>query len=78
MAPLILNPGTWWKWVVNFKPWLPCPEKNSGIHWTRGWVASKFGMDILERRKSFSATRIQTLSSPATSLVPIPMLLLRL
>ena len=51
MAPLILNLGTGWRWVVNFTPWPLHPgEGTAGAHWIRGWVDPRANLDILEKR----------------------------
>jgi hypothetical protein len=47
-APLILNFGEGWRWVVNSA--LPSGE-NPDTHWLGGWVGPGAGLDIFEKRK---------------------------
>jgi len=48
-APLILNPGTKWRWVVNCMfQLLHLWGKNPSTPWTGRWVGSGASLDIEE------------------------------
>jgi len=52
IAPLILDLGTWWRWVVNFKTCPLTPGKNPGTDWKGDWVGptailNGFGAQII-------------------------------
>jgi len=47
IAPLILDLGTRWRWVVSFTPRSLYPGEKR----IRGWVCSRSGLDAMERRK---------------------------
>jgi hypothetical protein len=75
-APLVLNFGTNWRWVVNFTVRLLYPLKRSSVP-TGGWVGPKVGLDVLENRRHFASTGIRSPDSPARSAVSIPAMPLR-
>jgi hypothetical protein len=52
IAPLILDLGTRWKWVVSFTPGRFAPrERAPGTHWIGGWVGPRAGLDAVVKRK---------------------------
>ena len=54
-APLILNLGTRWKYVVNFtiQPLYP-PGISHRSHWMGGWVGLTAGLSDLEKKRKIS------------------------
>jgi hypothetical protein len=54
IAPLILDHGTKWTWIINFTPRSLYPRKNPGTHLIRGWVGPRAGMGFW-RRETFLA-----------------------
>jgi hypothetical protein len=55
--PLILNLGTWWRWLVNITPQLLYSKKNPGTHRTAGTVGPRVGLGVSEKE-----TRLLTLT----------------
>jgi hypothetical protein len=52
IVPRILDLGTRRRWVVSFTPRpLYSQGKNPGIHWIRGWVDPRAGLDAVVKRK---------------------------
>jgi len=49
MAPLILYPGTRWRWVVIFMSWLLFGARSCSSHWIQGWEGPRPGLDALEK-----------------------------
>jgi hypothetical protein len=45
IAPLFINLGTKWKWVVNFTRLSLCPRKSLGAHWIGGGVGPRSVLD---------------------------------
>ena len=54
IAPLILDHGTKWTWVINFTPRSLYLRKNHGTHLIRGWVGPRAGINFW-RRETFLA-----------------------
>ena len=66
-APCILNLSSWWRWVVNFIPWLqPCTYMN--CIWR--WVGPRASLDILEN--GTTSLPHPELDHPACNLATIP------
>jgi hypothetical protein len=51
IAPLILNLGTRWEWVVNFRPWPFYFQQKTGTQWTEGWVGPRTSGLSFENKK---------------------------
>ena len=52
-APLILNLGDRWRWLVNFKHQANLPaENNPDSHWIGGWVGSKVSLGVFGKEKN--------------------------
>jgi hypothetical protein len=52
VVPRILDPGTRWRWVVNFTSGRFTPrESASGTHWIGGWVGPTAGLDTVVSKK---------------------------
>jgi hypothetical protein len=71
VAPYILDPGTWWRWVVSST--LP-RERAPGTHWVGDWVGSTAGLDAVVKEKIPSSYRDSNprSSSPLPSAIPLP------
>jgi hypothetical protein len=48
IAPLILNLGCRWWWVVNITPWSLYPQERTPVG---DWMVLRGGLDILKKRK---------------------------
>jgi len=64
VAPLTLNLGTRWRWVVNTGRY-SSRERSPGKDRTGGSVGPKAVLDIVEERNIFSPARIRILEPPA-------------
>jgi hypothetical protein len=53
IAAHILNVGSRWRWVVGFMLWqlFTLRERTQSTHLIWGWVVTRAGQDILEKRK---------------------------
>jgi hypothetical protein len=52
-APLILDLGTRWKWVVNSRPGGFTPrERGHDTHWIRDWMGPRSGMNAVTKRNN--------------------------
>ena len=68
-APLILNLGMRWRWMVSLTPQLPYLQRqNSSSYWTGGWMGPRGGLYILEQRKPLAPSRIPTSVHPTCRL----------
>jgi len=60
-APLILNLGMRWRWMVSLTlQLLYLQRQNSGSYWIGGWMGPRGGLYILEQRKPLAPSRIPT------------------
>lgn len=60
-APLILNLGMRWRWMVSLiLQLLYFQRQNSSNYWTGGWMGPRGGLYILEQRKPLGPSRIPT------------------
>lgn len=52
-APYILDPSSWWRWMVSCSTLLPLGKVSSYLrtYWIEGWVGSKAGMDVAGKTK---------------------------
>jgi hypothetical protein len=67
LAPLIPNPGTRWRSVINFMLWPFYPlEITYGIRRLGGWVEQKVVLDVREKRKIPSKYGDSNLGPPST------------
>jgi hypothetical protein len=70
MAPLILDLGTRWRWVVSFTPRpLYRQGKTPGTHWIGGWVGPRAVPDAVVKRKIPSPSRESKPRTPIFQLV---------
>jgi len=70
-APLILNLSTRWRWVVNFIHQAATSlGNNHSTYWVRGCRVSKYGMDILDKRKCLAHAGICFLHHRTNNLSP--------
>jgi len=52
IAPRILWPLHWWRWVVSFTPRPLYPRRTApDTHWIGGWVGTRAGLDTVVKRK---------------------------
>jgi hypothetical protein len=58
IAPLTINLGTRWNWVVKFMPRPLHPRKEPRTHW--GWMDPRAGLHVfLEQREIFPLPRFE-------------------
>jgi hypothetical protein len=75
IAPLILNLGTRWRWVVSLTSQLleglECESWNPPTHWIGNWVGARAVWTFWEREKCSAAYRFWTLFHPTCSLIDL-------
>jgi hypothetical protein len=61
LAPLILNLDVRWWWIFSFIPRSLYPlGKRLGDHWILGWVGHSVGLNVVEKKKVLSLSRIES------------------
>jgi hypothetical protein len=66
------EPRHWMELRVLHDPAALTPRKSPGIHWIRGWVGSRTGLDVWRTEISLDPTGIRTLDRPVCSVVSTP------